>query len=224
MYNYGILCFMIFMATFAPCNGNMWHTKGLYAIVILVLLTFNVNDIIEVIIKEDDKPRDGLMGDLVKYEPVAGLVSTLLLLYAAYNRECGIYYILIIILAPIVLVLILYGLDYYKGFLGFLGFLGFPGLSEFSFMDYLPNGVKRLNDIINILTTKNENNSGPDRDISNTGLSVDRKTSSDSRVSYSESNSPDSTSGSYDNVRYESSPSPGPSPGPSPSPSPSPSP
>ena len=211
MYNFGLLGFTIFMATFASCDGNLWTTKGLYTIVILCLLALNVNDIIEVIIKEDDKPRNGLMGyldnDGVKYEVIAGLVSTLLLIYAGYNRGCGFYYIIIIILAPIVLVLILYIIEYLKNFLG---------LTEFSVIDYLPNSFKRLNVLINIIPTKNGNNNVPDTDILNTESTANKNTSSsDSYSEYSTSKSDDSISFSYDDVNYNSNPNPSPSPSPS---------
>lgn len=186
MYNFIIFGFMAFMATFAPCDGSNFITKGLYGIIILVLIAFNVNDIIEVLTKEDDDtPRKGIMGHLEEYignikqleyiEVVAGIASSLLLIRAAYTRECGIYYILIIILAPIVLVVTLIVMGFFTDFLG---------LTEFSSMDYLPRGVKKLNDLIDIIPLpKNENERGPDGDISESKSFIKRSTSAIDNVS-----------------------------------------
>ena len=92
------------------------------------------------------------------------------------------YYILIIILAPIVLVVSLIVLGFSAVFLG---------LTEFSSMDYLPSGVKKFNDIIDIIPRpKNENEikRGPDGDISESKSFIKRSQSAADNVStFSES-------------------------------------
>ena len=182
MYNFIIFGFTAFMASVAPfCDGSHFITKGLYGIILLVFIALNVNDIIEVLTKEDDDtPRKGIMGYLDYIEVGAGIASSLLLIRAAYTRECGIYYILIIILAPIVLVVTLIVMGFFTDFLG---------LTEFSSMDYLPRGVKKLNDIIDIIPRpKNEIKRGPDGDISESKSFIKRSKSAIDNVStFSES-------------------------------------
>ena len=184
MYKFIIFGFSAFIASVAPfCDGNNFITKGLYGIVLLVFIALNVNDIIEVLTKEDDDtPRKGIMDYLDYIEVGAGIASSLLLIRAAYTRECSFYYILIIILAPIVLVVSLIVVGFSAVFLG---------LTEFSSMDYLPSGVKKLNDIIDIIPRpKNENEikRGPDGDISESKSFIKRSTSAADNVStFSES-------------------------------------
>ena len=181
MYNFIIFGFMAFMATFAPfCDGNSFITKGLYSIVLLILIALNANDIIEAITKDDDTSSDEIIENQDYIEVGAGIVSTLLFIRAAYTRECSIYYIFIIIFVPVILVVTLIVLDYSTDFLGWSGF---------SSMDYLPSGIKKLNDIIDIIPQpKNEKEKGPEGDISESESLVKRSQSAADNISkYSES-------------------------------------
>ena len=156
------------------CNGNFILTRGIYTIIIIVLFALNVNDVIDVVTKEDYESRDEVEKFIDKIDVGTGIASSILLIYVAFSKECSIIYAIVLILAPIVLMISLIIASVFSVFLGLTGF---------SLIKHLPSSVKKVNDILGFIPDPHKIITGKDapppitddnKDISISESSIDR--------------------------------------------------